>query len=124
MSRARAKGTSWEVELLPLLRGLFGQQVERAPLKGVQDKGDFTGCPMLVEAKNTQKPLFQAWARTCAKKAERWVIVWKGDRRKADPAEGPFVLMPLRMWQLDQELIRSLIDTGNRAGITKELVDL
>lgn len=114
MSKARQKGTSWEVELVPLLRDLFGPQVERAPLKGTQDRGDFTGTPMLVEAKNTQKPLFQAWARTCAKKAPRWVVIWKGDRRRSDPGEGPFVLQPLSQWQEDQRIIEGIAAANTR----------
>lgn len=97
MSKARQKGTSWETTLLPIMRQLFGPQVERAPLKGVQDKGDFTGTPFLVEAKNTLKPLFQQWARVAERKADRWVIVWKGDMRK--PGNGPYVLMPLSLFQ-------------------------
>lgn len=93
MSKARAKGTSWEVELLPLLRTVFGSQVERAPLKGVQDKGDFTGVPWLHEAKKTDVPHFLQWAKTATKKVgNRWAILWSGDRRKGD---GPFVLLPL-----------------------------
>lgn len=93
MSTARAKGTGWEVELLPLMRELFGPQVERAPLKGSADMGDFTGTPMLVEAKKTDVPHFLKWAKICQrKKPNDWAIVWAGDRRKGD---GPFVMLPL-----------------------------
>lgn len=102
MSTARAKGTSWEVELLPQLRALFGDQVERAPLKGVNDHGDFTGTPYLVEAKNTEVPHFVEWARTARKKARdksRWVILWSGgDRRKATSI-GPSALVPLSFFR-------------------------
>lgn len=97
---ARAKGTRWEVALLNRLKGLFGVLVERAPLKGVHDYGDFVNVPWLHEAKNTVKPLFQAWARICETKAGRaWVVVWKGDTRK-NHGEGPYVLMPLGMYEL------------------------
>ncbi len=93
MSKARAKGTRGEQFFLEPLRFLFGPQVERAPLKGTLDYGDFTGVPYLVEAKNTAKPLFLEWARKCTKKAgSDWVLLWKGDLRKD---EGPYVLMPL-----------------------------
>jgi hypothetical protein len=92
MSKARAKGTSWEVELLPLLREVFGPHVERAPLKGIQDKGDFVGVPWLHEAKKTDQPRFLLWAKTNAKKSPRWAILWSGDRRRGD---GPFVMLPL-----------------------------
>ena len=97
MSKARAKGTAGENFFLLHLRELFGPQVERAPLKGIADYGDFTGVPWLHEAKNTAKPLFQAWARVCTKKAGlNWVLLWKGDLRKQ---EGPYVLMPMAKYQ-------------------------
>lgn len=100
MSRARAKGTAGENYFLERLRGLFGEKVERAPLKGVNDYGDYLNVPWLHEAKNTVKPLFQQWSRTASKKAgEDWVIMWKGDLRRADKAEGPFVLMPLSKYE-------------------------
>lgn len=112
MSNAsRAKGTGWEVELLPHLRILFypdlpitdklpngdDHPLQRAPLKGVHDYGDFTGLPggLLIEAKKTDAPHFKEWAKNCAKKTAGlapWVVVWSGDRRKGD---GPFVLMSL-----------------------------
>lgn len=101
MSRARAKGTRGENFFLPILRSLFGPRVERAPLKGVQDQGDYTGVPWLHEAKNTARPLFLEWARTATKKAgDQWVVLWKGDLRKN---EGPYVLMPLSKYE---ELVR------------------
>lgn len=101
MSKARAKGTGWETELLPLLRSVFGEHVERAPLKGIQDDGDFCGTPCLVEAKKTDVPHFLQWAKTASKKRPdgSWRIVWSGDRRRGD---GPFVMLPLEQW-LDLE---------------------
>lgn len=93
MSVQRQKGTGWESELLPLLRLAFGPQVERAPLKGTNDAGDFTGTPFQVEAKKTDVPHFLQWGKTATKKTgNRWWVVWSGDRRKGD---GPFVQMPL-----------------------------
>lgn len=106
MSKARQKGTAGENFFLPVLRQLFGPQVERAPLKGTQDKGDYTGVPWLHEAKNTQKPLFQQWARTAEKKADDWVILWKGDLRTTS-GNGPYVLMPLHVYT-------DLADEANR----------
>jgi hypothetical protein len=97
MSKARQKGTAWESELLPKLRDLFGQQVERAPLRGVNDKGDFVGVPWLHEAKHVAVPRFQEWARTAAKKDDDWVVIWKGDARKS--GHGPYVLMPLHLYE-------------------------
>lgn len=112
MSRARAKGTRGENFFLPRLRRLFyphldpkpvDEQLEadhplqRAPLKGTNDHGDYLGVPWLHEAKNTAKPLFQKWARICeAKAGTDWVLLWKGDLRKN---EGPYVLMPLEKYE-------------------------
>lgn len=97
MSKSRSKGTTGENFFLGRLRALFGDQVERAPLKGTLDMGDYTGVPWLHEAKNTAKPLFQLWARKCQDKAIHWVILWKGDLRTKDG--GPYVLMPLHTYE-------------------------
>lgn len=102
MSKARAKGTKWETELLERLRGLFGPNVHRAPLRGTQDAGDFVGVPWLHEAKSTKAPHFLEWARTCAKKAPNgaWAVLWHGDRR-TDPTE--LVVLP---YPLYHDLVR------------------
>jgi len=108
MSRSRAKGTRGENYFLPRLRKLFypnydgpeeEHPLQRAPLKGVNDWGDFLGVPWLHEAKNTRKPLFQQWARTAEDKAkgEHWVVMWKGDLRSK--GNGPYVLMPLDTYE-------------------------
>lgn len=97
MSKSRAKGTHWEVELLPLLRELFGPQVERyGTTKGINDQGDFSGCPWLHEAKKTDAPHFLLWAKQAQKKAPDWAILWSGDRRKGD---GPYVTIPLHLYE-------------------------
>ena len=101
MSKARAKGTSWEVELLGYLRDLFGPGVHRAPLRGTQDHGDFVGVPWLHEAKSTLAPHFLEWARTASAKARAagsssWAIIWHGDRRKL-PTE--FVVIPFSLYE-------------------------
>lgn len=98
MSRARQKGTAGENFFLAHLRELFGEKVDRAPLKGIHDAGDFVNVPWLHESKSTQKPLFQSWARTCEKKHKDWVILWKGDLR-TPTGNGPYVLMPLHMYE-------------------------
>lgn len=97
MSKARSKGTAGENYFLGFLRILFGDKVERAPLKGVLDHGDFVNVPWLHESKHTQKPLFLKWARVCeGKSPKNWVILWKGDLRT--PGNGPFVFMPLEKY--------------------------
>lgn len=95
MSKARQKGTAGENFFLPGLRRAFGAQVERAPLKGTQDDGDYVGVPFQHEAKNTKKPLFLQWARTASKKSFPWVILWKGDLRRLD---GPYATIPYSLY--------------------------
>lgn len=91
---SRAKGTKWEVELVPILRDLFGDHVHRSPLTGTQDYGDFVNTPWLIEAKNTHAPRFLEWCATAARKTGglAWAVIWKGDRRKG---LGPYVTVPL-----------------------------
>ena len=94
MSKARQKGTTGENYFLVHLRELFGGEVERAPLKGTLDYGDYVNVPWLHEAKNTARPLFQKWFRVCKAKAGwDWVLLWKGDMRTPDG--DPIVMMPL-----------------------------
>ena len=104
---SKQKGTKWETALLAPLRRLFGDKVERSSLSGINDYGDFINVPFLIEAKSTAKPLFQKWARTCEKKAGKaWAIIWKGDTR-TPTGNGPYVLMPLELFEAIQNLALS-----------------
>jgi hypothetical protein len=109
----RKKGTSWETQLVPRLQAMFGEQVQRAPLRGIHDHGDFVGVPWLHEAKSTAKPLFQAWARVAEAKAkgEPWVIIWKGDQR-VRTGNGPYVLMPLGTYEALVSLSDRAVECG------------
>jgi hypothetical protein len=99
MSKARAKGTGWEVRLKDEFLSRIWPAVERAPLKGINDYGDFVNVDgLLLEAKKTERPNFLAWARRCtaATGAQAgWRVLWSGDQRKG---EGPYVLLPFRDW--------------------------
>lgn len=101
MSRARAIGTAGENYFLEGLRALFGNHVERAPLKGIHDHGDFVNVPWLHESKArsanaTTRPMWNTWAAAARKKVAndahvyRWAVMWKGDLRQK---QGPYVLM-------------------------------
>jgi hypothetical protein len=118
---SRAKGTKWEVDLLPHLQGLFGPGVDRAPLKGTYDYGDFLNVPWLHEAKSSIKPLFQAWARIAERKAgDAWVVLWKGDLRTKS-GNGPYVLMPLKFYELLVEYATwDAISDGERARMIQD----
>jgi len=98
MSKARAKGTGWEVELLPLLQRLFGEHVgRRGTTLGSGDDGDFSGVPWLHEAKKTDVPHFLQWAKIANRKSpNQWAVLWSGDRRRGD---GPYVLLPLALYE-------------------------
>lgn len=111
---SKQKGTKWETELLPILRGLFGGRVERSSLSGIHDYGDYINVPFLVEAKSTKTPMFQAWARKCEKKAGKaWTIIWKGDRRVQTGA-GPYAVMPLELFEQLVQCAMEMEITGVR----------
>jgi len=110
MSKARAKGTAGENLFMSFLARRF-PNIERAPLKGTADNGDFVNVPWQHEAKNTAKPLFLKWARVAQSKSTPWVILWKGDLRKG---EGPYAFMPFRLYLDLIELID--IEDLNRIG--------
>ena len=129
MSKARSKGTAGENFFLAHLRGMFGNHVERAPLKGTLDYGDFVNVPWLHESKSTLKPMFQQWARTAEKKAgtKPWVVMWKGDMR-ATNGNGPYVLMPLQLytsiWRAGLEAETLLRGSQSHTGALDARVDL
>lgn len=111
MSKARAKGTEWETRLLPKLRAIFGDQVERAGTTlGCNDRGDFLGVPWPHEAKKTDVPHFLQWAKVLQKKSpDEWAILWSGDQRRSD---GPFVLLPLEFYLQMARLSEMALDDG------------
>jgi hypothetical protein len=108
---SKKKGTWFEVWLRDqVLRPLFGPDVERVDeveRYSRDRKGDFTGVPFEIEAKSTQRPSFQQWARKMEHKCGKaWVIVWKGDRR-VKTGTGPYAVMPI-------ELFEFILEEGER----------
>ena len=98
MSKARSKGTQYENHLRDqYLTGVW-PQADRAPLRGTQDRGDFDGTPLVIEAKKRNAWALPAWIRTTRAKAERvgrpWMILFAGDKR-TDMSED-LVVMPTR----------------------------
>lgn len=94
---ARAKGTKWETELLGRLSKIW-PAVERAPLKGIQDRGDFVNVPFPVEAKSTKTFLLGSWIPRLRTKAGGgwWVLAYHDDRRLKN-AVGDIAVVPLDM---------------------------
>ena len=104
---ARAKGTRYEVALLHTLRHIW-PDVERAPLKGIHDAGDYVSVPLPIEAKNTQVLNLPVWVRRLAKIGKPWwVLFWAGgDQRKKD-ALPELAVMPA-------DMARVLLDSYQR----------
>ena len=61
MNPSKAKGTSYENELLPELRRIFGPGVDRA--KAGNESNDFHGVPIPVEAKHRKVWDLKTWVR-------------------------------------------------------------
>ena len=96
MSRARAKGTAWESAIVAYLRGSGFPLAERRALAGVADKGDVSGVPAVIEAKNCRRDELAAWVDEATSEAVNAGVdvgvVWHHRRGKASPGEG-FVTM-------------------------------
>lgn len=98
---SKKKGTVYETALLEFLRLIFGKQVERAPLKGTNDDGDFINVPVPIEAKNTKVLKLPEWARRLNLIAERhqpgkWALFWSGGDRRRKDCPGELMIVPAR----------------------------
>lgn len=118
MSRERKKGTGFENHVRDThLRPIWGR-VERSPLRGVHDFGDFINIGgRLTEAKKRNKWDLPAWIRGVLAKLSRagkedaeWEIVFAADKRSkinfdlvCAPAEQYFGYL-LRIKQLEAML--------------------
>ena len=86
---ARQKGTSFEHHVLEAHLCKVWPTVERAPLKGVLDYGDFINIDgWLIEAKKRDRWDLPGWIRGVLSKIGRqgepdapWAIVFAGDKR-------------------------------------------
>lgn len=102
VSRARAKGTTYENQLLSLIR-VFAPTVDRAPLKGVNDKGDFVNVPWPIEAKNRVQLRPLEWAKAIKRKAADgtaepwWWLCFKADDKRTKDSVGDVTMMPTSM---------------------------
>lgn len=85
MSKARRKGTDYENFLMERYLSQPYPQVSRAPLSGINDKGDFINVgPWVMEAKKRNRWDLPLWIETTARKAfpsRPWAIWFAGDKR-------------------------------------------
>ena len=103
MSKARAKGTKFENEVLDGLRA-FWPDSDRA--KSGNPSNDFHGTPFPVEAKHRKRWEIPEWVRriqAAAGGGNQWaLVVASGDRRKS----GTSTLMIVD-WEFGQELLEA-----------------
>lgn len=102
MSKARAKGTSFENEVLHGLRQIW-PDADRA--KAGNPSNDFHGLPFPIEAKHRKRWEIPRWVRLLRKVAggdDHWaLVVASGDRRESDSA-GTLMVVD---WRFGQELL-------------------
>lgn len=114
MSASRAKGTRWESALVAYLIAEGFPAVERRALAGVADKGDISGLPVVVEAKNCKTTTLAAWVDEATVEARNAGVsvgvVWHHRRGKSSPGDG-FVTMSGAAFV---ELLRAVQADGRR----------
>lgn len=96
MSASKAKGTRFETAIVTYLTESGFPGVERRALAGTADRGDISGLPVVVEAKNAARTELAAWVDEATAEAVNAGVdvgvVWMHRRGKASPGEG-FVTM-------------------------------
>ena len=107
VSKARAKGTKFENEVLAGLQTIW-PDADRA--KAGNPSNDFHGTPFPIEAKHRKRWEIPKWVRLlrgAAGGGDRWaLVVASGDRREA---ESPGTLMVVD-WEFGQELLRRWVE--------------
>lgn len=95
MSKQRQKGTGFENHIRDEYLAGIWPDVERSPLKGKADYGDFINVEgIMIEARNRKTWAIPAWIRQAydriqlkhgpnahKTKEHPWIIVYKGDKR-------------------------------------------
>ena len=111
MSKARRKGTDYENYLRDTYLSRVWPNVDRAPLRGTADRGDFDGAPYVIEAKKRNRWDLPSWIETTAGKVvnlagarpDSWMVWFAGDKRKGRNRDD-YVVMPA---SLATHLLRS-----------------
>lgn len=102
MSKARAKGTQWETQIVRWLNENGYPGADRSPLRGNKDRGDITGLPgVCIEAKNHKQMRLAEWldqlaAEMVAADADSGVLIVK--RAGTTDVGRSYALMPVDVW--------------------------
>ena len=92
-SPGTAKGTRFENHVRDVYLRPIWPKAERAPKRGMLDRGDYDHCNgWIVEAKHRKRWDVGEWVRTILKKVQRegaspWVIFFAGDKRSTIPLD-------------------------------------
>lgn len=93
MSKARAKGTRYENEILQKFRDVFGGGVTRSAAGTASN--DLAGLPFAVEAKCGYHGLQTLWFRNANKHhGSRWILFWNGGDRRLSTSVGELAVIP------------------------------
>lgn len=97
MSKSKAKGTSWETEIVNYLNNTYWPHAERRTLSGIHDKGDINMHPdVVVEAKNHGTLKFSQWISEAEKErlnaGASIGVVWAKRRGKASASDAYVVM--------------------------------
>lgn len=97
MSKSKAKGTSWETEIVNYLNDTYWPHAERRTLSGIHDKGDINLHPqVVVEAKNHGTLKLAQWLVEAEKErlnaGADVGVVWAKRRGKASAGDAYVVM--------------------------------
>lgn len=111
---SKKKGSAWEVRLRDFLRANGHPHCERLALAGRSDRGDLSGVPWVVEAKNCRELDLAGWLDEAEKEAKaagvtRFAVAFP--RRNHTAADG-YALIPI--WLLSELMLPD--DVGRVTG--------
>jgi len=97
VSKSKAKGTSWETEIVNYLNDTYWPHAERRTLSGIHDKGDINLHPqVVVEAKNHGTLKLAQWLVEAEKErlnaGASIGVVWAKRRGKASAGDAYVVM--------------------------------
>jgi len=92
MSRARAKGTAAESQVVAYLQSVGFIHAERRALNGAKDRGDIAGIPStVIEVKSQLKAELAEWLKETQRERDNdkalWGVIWHKRRGKQFPGQ-------------------------------------